>query len=213
MTNIQDLPREGKTNIKVNDILFANLNSIGTWCKEQEAGLVVFTYKTNFPYTNFPYAPNDLIVVKYIGNGVFEEMVTGELLLYEGNRETAHNVLTADNSVTRVNPESQVVNRDNLRNLDITKNIAQKYPLILGDSLIDMNDASKKEYLRFSDEQRKGILSKLKEDAVKQTTEFITQIDETMKYIESKFALTEEQIDMAYLDNQIFDFKNRDHSK
>lgn len=78
--------------------------------------------------------------------------------------------------------------------------------------MVEINDESKKEYLEHSSEERIVLMNFFKKAALKSAEETIKDIDATLqKY--SKNNMTYEMLDIAYLENDIYNFQNQGRTK
>lgn len=85
---------------------------------------------------------------------------------------------------------------------DLLENEPQIYEMVL-DQLL------KKEYLKTSDEKRKELIECVKKLAVEDAKLITEKIDEVL----NKYKVNDELLDMAYFENQLYDFKNKGKSK
>ena len=74
----------------------------------------------------------------------------------------------------------------------------------------EIDDTSKKMYLAHSDEERKLIIKEAKKMALLDAEEVNVRITNA---IEKMNAISSEEVDMAYLDNQLFDFENKERTR
>ena len=91
-----------------------------------------------------------------------------------------------------------------------TNNFKKKsleYPLILNDNeyIYFITDELKKQYLKHTDKEREITILKLKEQALKLLSQSHQDVDKEL----NKLTNIEEIIDMAYLENELFNFKNK----
>ena len=234
--------------IKVGEVFFTNLSNLGAaeiWQdNESNKGMTVekisHEYGENMgPYVEkFEKEQDFLIVVKYLGNRIFEEMTTGEKLMCISNPlafsvpssvddQLAYRVLT-DFDAPNIIPEDTILGYENYTVANLSKTTLSKieyyqllknlmklhatYPLSLhsGNSFFDINEETKKLYLRNSDESRKEIIKEAKKLALMDAKKVNEKISTTLKDMQT---LSKEELDMACLDNQLYDFKKRVRSK
>ena len=179
-----------------------------------------------------------LLAIKYLGNGIFEEMTTGEKIMasctYLGNTKLPD--ITLKNQVilnykdylnfcytnvdASVEDSSDLYgNKENLGKFEYSlllqsciERIAE-CPLILSSdcSFFKIDDENaKKVYLLNSNEERKTIIEEVKKMSLSNSKEVIEKIAST---IESMKTISSREIEIAYLDNQLFDFKNKTKQK
>lgn len=98
----------------------------------------------------------------------------------------------------------------NIYKIEIAKEVSQKYPMVLydGEGSYEVNDETKEGYIKFFDEQKKMVLGKLKEEAFEKTKKFVMDLDENLKGVDLSKRQDKQSLDIAYLDNQLFDFEN-----
>lgn len=163
-------------------------------------------------------------IVKYIGDGYVQEMTTGETMLLtrlENNDILADNsekLITADSSGIFTPSQFEVYKKvgysvpipDYVYYLELYKKLTTKSTLICnvdeGESMFKIDDISKEIYLKHSNEERIALMKKMKEVAVKSLEETIKDLDKTIQLYSS---ISPETIDMAYLENDIYNFENQ----
>ena len=171
---------------------------------------------------NFSSEEPMLIAVKYIGNGVFEEMLTREKLLAEG-----YDIQYEDNprftgqsiAIGYVNAkEGRMLEEEvykNIYKIEIAKEVSKNYSMVLydGEGFYEVNEESKNGYLKFSDDQKRMVFRKLKEEALEKAKKFVQDLDESLKGIDLSKVQDKQSLDIAYLDNQLFDFENKERRR
>lgn len=236
--------------IKVGEVFFSNfsnLSAVETW-KDNEPSKVgwqleriSYQYGENMgPYVGMIEIKQDfLIAVKYLGNGIFEEMTTGEKLIngrnplafsVSGSRtnQFEHRELPDFDVPKNIISEDIVLDYEDYTVANLNKTTLSKieyyqllenlmklhatYPLYLqsGNGFFDINEETKKLYLRNSDESRKEIIKEAKKLALMDAKKVNEKISTTLKNMQT---LSKEELDMACLDNQLYDFKKRVRSK
>lgn len=177
-----------------------------------------------------------LIALKYLGNGIFEEMLTGEKII------NVHDTVTFKTNdgfeVLHLSDYDVSSNKDLIVNYEdyvcveqervlskleystLLQEFMQKsfdYPLsYVGNDCMNyyVVENSKKRYLEYSDEDRKKVMTELKNKALldtKNTNEKVVEAIEKMK--DTDMILNDDILNMAYLDNQLYDFENKGRSK
>lgn len=202
--------------IKIGDVFFISTSGLNTWTYNEDSSFFCSCGSLTDDFEDM------LLVVKYIGDGILEEMLTGEKILvdrfYDGNISYEQ-----DSSVTcfayanyfeekKTNKKVRDVS-DYINVLKSIKENSTKYPLVF--SLIDseiyeISDENKSRYLEFSDLLRKQRLVSLKLIALKKTDTLIQQLD----YFIDNFNIDDEltgnfMLDEAYFENKLFDFKKK----
>lgn len=235
--------------IKLGEVFFTNLSNLGAaeiWQdNESTEGITVekisHEYGENMgPYLEkFEEEQDFLIAVKYLGNGIFEEMTTGEKLISVKN-PLAFSVSDSEDDQFKyrelpdfdapkdIISENTILGYQNYTVANLSKTTLSKieyyqllesmmklhvlYPLSLHseNSFFDINEETKQLYLKNSDESRKKIIKEAKKLALIDLKKVNEKISTTLKDMQT---LSEEELDMAYLENQLYDFKKRVRSK
>lgn len=216
--------------IKIGDIFFASLKGVRCWGighNEKNDCLVQSTINVSHCFEDI------LIAVRYIGKGVIEEMVTGEKMLIIGkDRDLCSNNYNfpdhryADYKDRDWKParyfdfelQYEVFNRHDHNGrkyssyADDVKRISAEYPLTFDDNdyIYYIDDELKKLYLKHSDEERKHAIMKMKDNTRESIHEVNVKVDRERQ---KDVVLTSEMLDMAYLENQLYDFENKGRSK
>lgn len=185
-----------------------------------------------------------LLAVKYIGNGVFEELVTGEkiscaeheVLFSEGYNNTDEFILEKDikdcpySVWTPLTYEAfkyagdfktgtaALYDYPTIVKADL--DYAVTYPLSF-DTGIFINDDSKMQYLRHTDEERREVISKMKEIAKEDADKLKKEVTAIIPTLEGKGEIISTSVNnetitdtnLAYLDNQLHDFKTSQRTK
>lgn len=205
--------------LAIGQIFMINANSICKWTKKMENNGYYY-----YEYDVIDSEQSDVyFVVKYIGNGYIQEMLTGETMLlgriFNYKCEDKPNELVTANECTNVlsrfedyknNLFGKSTFAEYIYKLELYKKLATKSPLIcdanMGYSMFKINDASKTVYLKYSNEKRITLIKKLKENALLSSEEVVEDID---KYN----SISNEILDMAYLENEIYDFEHKERTK
>ncbi len=180
-------------------------------------------------YTN-PYIKNDddimLVALKYIGNSTFEEMSTGEkirvgekgLFIYnQNNGITSYlSIPGAEYTYLKLNYEDYIVKKTGKKHLSkyeyiqrlqnmMKKNV--EYPLILSSTYNceEISEKSKQIYLLHTDEERKAVIRERKKLALLDSKEVNERIASSIEKLKTMIS---EDVNMAYLENQLYDFKH-----
>jgi len=87
-----------------------------------------------------------------------------------------------------------------------------EYPLTLKSDnyYYHINDETKKTYLKYTDEYRKKIITGAKKAALLDAKKVNERIAEA---IEKATTISNDEVDMAYLENQLYDFENEGRSR
>lgn len=134
------------------------------------------------------------IFIKYIGEGKFEEMETGTIILCQGSREMEEHDLVDDNAL----PFRPYKTYDSYQDLGQDILYIRENPIVLYNNeegmIRPISEKDKREYMEYSKEDRIEIIEKLKYSALNKLNQSI-----------------EKQVDidheMANLENQIENFK------
>ena len=209
--------------IKKGDIFFASMKGISTWGIElNNSG----AYGPDFmaaDYVNQGFnqeCPYILLAVKYIGNGVIEEMVTGEKMLlmlssqyYDckdvENKNCAAKYFCPLTYDTFVSENYGIGILNHCKILAEYKKISNEYPLTYLDedeNFYSINEITKYRYIEHSDEERRMLISTLKAKALEEIKDIHKTIDSE---IQKSLTLTQENMDVAYLENQLYDFERK----
>ena len=180
-------------------------------------------------YVN-PYIKNEddimLVALKYIGNSLFEEMSTGEKIrvgergitfIGQDGTHSSYSIPGAEYTYVQLDYEDYIVENPNIEHiskyeyLQLLQNIMEKnieYPLILAAYYYcqEISEESKQIYLLHSDEERKNVIQELKKLALLDSKEANERIANSIEKLKT---LTSEDVDMAYLDNQLYDFEHK----
>lgn len=165
-----------------------------------------------------------LFAVKYIGDAVLEELVTGEriLLCGEGNtyKKDFNKIyeefmlvdfgkyysvpLSIEGALIKTEDKSIAMHIDKLKKI-VDK--AREYPLTFLEygSEYEVTDEAKNVYLRYDNDARRKFLSGLREQATSNVEELSATVDEII----SRYDITDENLEMAYLENDIYNFQKK----
>lgn len=169
-----------------------------------------------------------LIAVKYIGNGLFEEMITGEILVSSGQDIGIKKTDDSKQSFVKL-PDislesSLLVNyEDYLLECKGEKRITKygfvqlllnciernkNYPISLSSEypFYEVNEENKEIYLGYKDEDRKENIEKVKELAISESNDVNKQL---LTIISDLSKLKKEDLEMAYLENNLYNFEKR----
>jgi len=209
--------------IKIGDIFFIRCRELG--CGTEE---VVYTQDYERSYNAFSYGgvvcldkSYMFLAVKYVGNGIVEEMLTGELILmYDSvndfKYEDVKNYSLVKPGVTLKDYEIGYETSSKIAfvsDLEKYKKLIIQYPLILFPSpeiIYSITEESKEYYIRHSDEERKKTIEKMKDIALEQNKKIIDKIDSIL----NEYGNADEyMLSMAYLENNLYNFKNKQKIK
>ena len=224
--------------INVGDVLFVRLCDINCFSleKEGEETWLTYDYYPQGEELKTPINENMLVAVKYLDNGIFEEMLTGEKFISGGYYDQKNDVYVNGENVPEVENyyspvEYEVYEREMYSDSDLAtyksyitnceefKNISKNHPLLVIydqslDSdidgfahLIEINDQSKEEYIKYSDEQRKEVIKNLKHIAEQHYKEACARIDSEISKTKEQYFKEAEEI--AYLDKNLYDFEQK----
>ena len=248
MEQINNENKLQKNKIEIGEIFFSDIRNLaGADIDELEAEVKEGTidiiswchgYNVNQVIQKY-YKTSILIALKYLGNGIFEEMVTGEKIITSGEnlrfKETESS--TVKKELSDINYDSSVIlnyedylieNQEDAvlsknEYIQLLKNCIKRMsesPISLANNVCsyEINDISKKMYLEHSDEERKLIIAEVKKMAlldakevkVRITNEINARIDNEAEKIK---IISSEEIDMAYLDNELFDFERKGRTR
>ncbi len=178
-----------------------------------------------------------LFAVKYLGNSVYEEMTTGEKMICSGGNvrheddpkfgnvivDNANIMVLYEEYVSeteleknddldpdnfKITPEMYEKHKNEyLNSVNYFKRLSSEYPLTFENAdMYYVDDESKQEYLKNSNELRRKIIKRMKEIAINERQEIYKMLDEEVKKI-SPDTLTSEDLEMAYLENDLYDFE------
>lgn len=251
MTNLNDgIPtfdeykeRKGKeTRIKPGEIFFVTVANLEAPYIEDCNG----EYSSEISTYRIPQTEDKrdfLICVKYLGNGLFEELVTNEVLqisfdspsLYFGSNPN-ENLSKNDHCIERklsdfpqqvpmysyLNYEDYIYNREyktplsrfeyfqHLQNI-ISEN--EQHPICLSNCRVyysSSSDNAKKHYLKHSKEEITEFLKEIKKISIIASKKVNEEIARSM---ESLKTIPEEDLNIAYLDNELYDFERKGRTK
>ena len=217
---MQNLASLSKEQIKIGDVFMINSKYFENFVKYP------FYQYDVYDYEEINENGEDILfVVKYIGDGKIQEMVTGEVFILDANGLTHENIpadyekmpycgdiscCVIPSKIEGCPSETRVEQYVNI--CYVYKSFAGKSPIIYsGGRLYEINDDAKKEYLKYTDEQRKKIISQMMEIAIKSRDKVLSGIDDIINHYAPTLSM--ETIEMAYLDNKLFDFKNKEKSR
>ena len=162
-----------------------------------------------------------LLIVKYIGEGMIQEMLTGEIFqiapVHYYNRlpiSELKNYRNADINLekcdVKINFEEHkgcFNNKEFVNKLNNYKNITLKSPLSYFNICYFITDDTKKRYLKYTNEQRIDCIKKMMAIATKSREIVINEVNSVItSYFEP---LSNEIMEMAYLENKIYDFERK----
>lgn len=212
--------------IKVGDIFFINAKSIGIWEIYDSIHTIREIKKTEFRYDdNGHWMSGVLFAVKYIGNNIVEEMTTGEKMILTGwfGKQLLKKSKIRKDKIGPANdyyvPLKFKDFRDNdhdyfdyLNKINGFKKISSNYLLICdkdGDETyapIRINEETKENYIHTSDESRINFINEAKKQSKENLEAAYKELDEEVERITK---VSSEMIEMATLENNLFNFKNK----
>lgn len=223
---------ENNKTIAIGQTFMVSSSNIEKWTKNKNTTLV--SKDKYYEYFEYGYSDIDLdhsdilFIVKYIGNGYVQEMVTGEIMLLSRiNKnlleDNSDELVTADSKNIFIpthfedyeNAEFKVPTiMEYVSELELYKKRATNSPLIYnvvdGDLMFKIDEISKKKYLEHSNEERIALMKKYKEEALSSLKEIIKEIDTT---IQSCSSISTETLDMAHLENDIYNFEKQEKTR
>ena len=221
-----------KDEIELGDIFCINLNDLAAWGASWDDSTIDMVHNKNRYYkeedsffADNPLCPNInmLAIVKYIGNGVIEEMLTHEQIMLESGTDLSdearkkcadtdfsnnyfvyRNWKTYEHIGENVSFSEWTNNLLSIKNL-INEKLLTKSPLCFANEqgFYEIDDEAKRAYLEYSKEEIIAKITELKEKALILGERALEQIDEAYRYNSSQ------DMDVAYLDNEIYDFEHK----
>ena len=222
---------DNKAIINIGDIFFAKMSRIDAWSfttdmLDYDNADIFGGIKGNDEKEGDPF----LIAIKYLGNGIGEEMSTKEKLIIDyGNYvefvgENNMNIDFEDynykeptgfagyNMVpVHYNDFLEEIGgnlNDYIQKINQYKKLSSEYPLVLsvsqGESCFFVTDETKKEYLKHTDKERSEVISKLKAEAMSSIKNIHEILD---KECEKVLTITDEMLEQANLENKLYDFE------
>lgn len=224
--------------MEIGKIFFANIQAIkgveisalyAAYAEQDTVDMITSGGNNVQNYTN-PYIKNVddimLVALKYIGNSTFEEMSTGEKIRV-GNKgiiiNTPNNGTTSYLSIPgdeytylHLNYEDYIAKNSGKEHLSkyeyiqrlqnmMKKNI--EYPLTLNPLFYceEISEKSKQIYLLHTDEERKVVIRERKKLALLDSKEVNERIASSIEKLKTMIS---EDVNMAYLENQLYDFEH-----
>lgn len=241
MEQINNENLEQKNQIEVGQIFFADIRNLagalvlktGLYVKDGIVDTITWGYGDNVQkVVDRYYRPNILLAVKYLGNGIFQEMTTGEKIITSKKTlvfEETESSPIVEKKLSDIDSDSLVIFNyedyliehkgetvlSKIEYVQLLQNCMKRIsetPLALscGFRFREIDDTSKKIYLAYSDEERKSIIAEVKKMALLDAEEVNTRI---ANVIEKMKTISSEEVDMAYLDNQLFDFERKERTR
>ena len=227
----KDVVPNDKGVVKIGDIFFVNSKDLSSYVfyeSEAEAyGYIGQGVEINKLNSSLKLA------IKYIGDGVFEEMVTHQkilspcdVLIYPEKYKPFKNTVMPredlkgprthfyDNKrqsfIREIDYKISNDINDFLKNTEELKQLMVKYPITLSNSTVMYlpSDEEKKKYLQSTDDERRDAIMNKLELAKKDVADAIKVIDHQISLASD---LTKEKLDMAYLENQLYDFQKENN--
>ncbi len=222
--------------IKVGQTFMIESRYLHKWGKEKDdlfdTGLDEFDYVEMNNHNK-----SILYICKYIGDGIMMEMTTRQNILmasvynFEDDKKedriktptwvsSGLNPYKIDDLEKRREIEEEYgYNRDRsyLQRLEEYKEMIQKTPLVYhsaeGDYLYVIDDNSKREYIQTSEEERTSQFERIREEAVQAYENTMEELNKEIKEVKEIENVPQEVIDMAYLENEIYDFENQQKTR
>lgn len=223
-----------KKMIKKGDIFAINYASLHYWDKENryietadgedytETDIIdLFDFKKDMD------AYNQFLIVKYIGHGYVEEMLSGikirtmnkpNVFSFE-DQDTIEEIWNEEGILeldtfkkffnNKLNRFSKVDKSSMIENLEDLKRTIKESPLTYIDDtdyVYELNDQIKTEYKKISDEERLKFLAEIVKKSSKSAEKCNEIINET---IEKTMKIEEEAVEKDYLEDQINQFSKR----
>ena len=162
------------------------------------------------------------IDAKNLGNGIIQEMTTGEFFMLEGTIlkvEDKEIVDFADHYRPFVDPNVAFLNYKDIsklfNELRSYKDVINKYPITYcgnNGGIYYVNDSTKKAYLCNSNDERKQMILSLKKqvlDTISKLNDILdSSMSKTIDIIESQ--MNDYNLEVAYLENDLYDFEKRE---
>lgn len=205
----------------IGDVVFMSIANLSKWnAIRSRDNTVAIDGMTQCDCLSDNNLEDFLIAVKYLGNGIFEEMTTHEKLISVGygnkledlEYEDANDYIpfTSDYHIDfeTMNGGKEIPAAKIAEILEKTKSNVENYPLSLftdDTPIYYVTDDSKKVYLRHDDKERQKMILEAKKEALsctKGTLEVISQAEKSI------LEVTPEVLDMADLENRLFDFQD-----
>ena len=215
--------KEDAKPIKVGDLFITPAVDLLMYDKNDDNSLVGFKeIKLDNGRINDVYIP---IIIKYLGNGVFEEMVTHEKLgaAFDKGTLDGKDIVLDDytelfDRVAGIKYDKYLeYNQKNNPNaskgdfynyIDNLSRRIEEYPIGVDTfNLVSVSDDLKEAYSRISAKEREYYIQDVKEVAVRSAKRVTKAISNNL--LEEK----NNSLDMAYLENQIYDFEHKGKSK
>lgn len=136
-----------------------------------------------------------LLLVKYVGNGIIQELVSGEKIRidthpdfgysYEDINEFGytkdHIDISFDDLSAEVEPSAGEMERY-MKNLNSYKSFASEMPIMYRGEIIEVTSDKIDEYNEFDDEERKKAMNYVKSLAEKSRKEVLSEVDKSIAY-------------------------------
>ena len=165
------------------------------------------------------------IDAKNLGNGIIQEMTTGEFFMLEGTIlkvEDKEIVDFADHYRPFVDPNVAFLNYKDIsklfNELRSYKDVINKYPITYcgnNGGIYYVNDSTKKAYLCNSNDERKQMILSLKKrvlDTISKLNDILdSSMAKTIDIIESQ--MNDYNLEVAYLENDLYDFEKKGRIK
>lgn len=162
------------------------------------------------------------IDAKNLGNGIIQEMTTGEFFMLEGTIlkvEDKEIVDFADHYRPFVDPNVAFLNYKDIsklfNELRSYKDVINKYPITYcgnNGGIYYVNDSTKEAYLCNSNDERKQMILSLKKqvlDTISKLNDILdSSMSKTIDIIESQ--MNDYNLEVAYLENDLYDFEKRE---
>ena len=167
-----------------------------------------------------------LFAFKYLGNNMVEEMTSGQKMFVNQNKyflptksvdeptrlelkDNPNSIYFYDKIPEKYLQRARLSNTfENFRRFE---SITRETPLVFkGNRLLIANDSTKNEYLKTSNDDRKKIIARIMAEASKNMNEVNKMLN---KYKDISYHIPEEELNVAYLDNELYDFENRGKTK
>ena len=206
--------------IKIGEVFFIDAQNLRTWGINSSCTYEVFgCCNSAFDIKQM------LLAVKYLGNGIIQEMTTGEFFMLEGTIlkvEDKEIVDFADHYRPFVDPNVAFLNYKDIsklfNELRSYKDVINKYPITYcgnNGGIYYVNDSTKKAYLCNSNDERKQMILSLKKQALDTISKLNDILDssmaKTIDIIESQ--MNDYNLEVAYLENDLYDFEKNGRIK
>lgn len=212
MEKLEELEEvSSKKCIGIGNVYFTRLDKVSCWDTEFDASDGATYITCHCP----PLYKKDatLIAVKYLGNSIVQEMVTGEKMFLNDSQFDLGDLEKNNMDILTGFPlkYADFVNLGQGRAMEYMnlmkkfKEAAMNYPLTLNayEEMYEVDENSKKEYLKGNNEHRKQVIEAAKNRGIANGKKIIGTFLEELTAAENSIKAEE---NMAYLENDLYNF-------